>query len=384
MLTLAFVAVLGVGVVLGREISYGDVDGNDVINAADVTLLRRYIASTNRELFRQLNPDFNEANADANGDGVIDERDVTLLRVYLAAANPDDIHLGPVVTQTGRRSFRRSDFPADARFLALTFDDGPNTTFTVQILDNLYAHGAFATFYVNPYKFDAQTLPVIHRMIREGHDVENHTFNHTGMGSVSAAEARADLQRTSQAIFDATGFWPFSFRAPFFAWGHVDLGGGPMLFGLDRELNMAFVDSGLDPSDFNTQGAGGGQLIANRILTHSNDHLNGGNILLHDCGGARPQTVEAVRILVPALQARGFEIVTVRELFMIKEGMPETLNNGTMWPRVNQFVPVRRGQHDPRFPDLWPNHPRWFETISTNGWYTNPIPPWERQHERNQ
>jgi hypothetical protein len=77
--------------------SWGDVDGNGVINAADTTMLRRFIASGQTpEEFREWNPDFNPANADVNGNGTIDAADVTLLRRYLAATDPSTVHLGPL------------------------------------------------------------------------------------------------------------------------------------------------------------------------------------------------------------------------------------------------------------------------------------------------
>jgi hypothetical protein len=75
-------------------VHYGDVNGDGFINAADVTILRRFIAAGNPEPFTEA-PSFIRANADANGDGRIDSEDVTLLRRYLSAANPTTVPLGP-------------------------------------------------------------------------------------------------------------------------------------------------------------------------------------------------------------------------------------------------------------------------------------------------
>jgi hypothetical protein len=77
---------VNIGPVIDTAILYGDVDGDGQVNSADITLLRRYIASglTPQE-FVSLNPAFNAANADVNGDGDIDAEDVTLLRQYIAA-----------------------------------------------------------------------------------------------------------------------------------------------------------------------------------------------------------------------------------------------------------------------------------------------------------
>jgi hypothetical protein len=65
----------------------GDVDGDGVIDAADITLLRRYIAAEDKKAFLDANPRFNIDNADVNGDGVIDANDVALLRRYVAGFN---------------------------------------------------------------------------------------------------------------------------------------------------------------------------------------------------------------------------------------------------------------------------------------------------------
>jgi uncharacterized repeat protein (TIGR02543 family) len=76
-----------------EDILYGDVDGDGVIDAADVTLLRRYIAAENKDMFLIENPRFNRDNADVNGDGFIGPDDVALLRMYIAGF---DVVLGPL------------------------------------------------------------------------------------------------------------------------------------------------------------------------------------------------------------------------------------------------------------------------------------------------
>ena len=291
---------------------------------------------------------------------------------------------------SGRRTL--SDIPAGRKYVAITFDDGPNLTYTVQVLDKLAQHGAKATFYVQGQKITPATTPVLQRMIREGHDVCNHSWDHPTFGQLidgaaritTVAEARTNLQRTSQAIYDATGYWPFSFRAPFLEWGMGVFGGIDVIAGLDREFNMAFIDTGIDPSDFNQQGNPAG--IASNVTGRTDAVLDGGIILLHDCGGSRPGTVASLDIMLPALKARGFEIVTVRELFMVKGATPELFkgdpafgsappsNGSGMWPRVNQ-----RGEAVWRQwwqPDrLWPNNTNnWW----TQDWWSCATPPWQR------
>jgi peptidoglycan/xylan/chitin deacetylase (PgdA/CDA1 family) len=361
----------------------GDVDGNGVINAADVTMLRRYIAAADKNTFMNQNSGFVEANAHTAGAATITANDVTRLRQYLAAADPSSVQLQGKPPE-GRRDLRRSDFPAGTRFIALTFDDGPNTTYTVQILEELKRHGASATFYVNGNKINAQTTPILQRMVREGHDVDNHSWQHASFGQpidsmpnvTTQSAAIADLRNTSQAIYNATGFWPWSFRPPF-----LEL--GSWMSGLDSNPahlgRLPFIDTGIDTLDYNTQGEGGARTIADRVLnaTRGNpwpaqSHPDGGIVLMHDCGGARRQTVASLALFIPQMKARNprCEFVTVRQLFQITETNPETWTGVTMWPRVNQWVPVSaRPWNSPVY--LW-------DTPPPASYYTNPTPPWNR------
>jgi hypothetical protein len=74
---------------------FGDVNGDGIINAADVTMLRNYIAAADKDAFIEANSNFNKDYADVNGNGTIEPADVTLLRRYLAATDPSTVKLGP-------------------------------------------------------------------------------------------------------------------------------------------------------------------------------------------------------------------------------------------------------------------------------------------------
>ncbi|MCL1877875.1 MAG: polysaccharide deacetylase family protein, partial [Defluviitaleaceae bacterium] len=244
--------------------------------------------------------------------GEINEGDIVRI-TFRVGVDADAPPPAPIVLP--ERPNENMDFPAGTRFIALTFDDGPNTNYTVQILDELARLGATASFYVNPVKFNESTLPVVHRMISEGHDVENHSWNHASFGNdmgtgtiETAEEAFDDIARTSQKIFDVTGYWPFSFRAPFFQWGGDD----DILLGLDRRLNLVFVDSGMDTNDWQPRRTA--QNIADFVLETTSPE--GGVILLHDCGGSRQATVDSLALFIPEMQERGYEFVSVRQLFM--------------------------------------------------------------------
>lgn len=300
--------------------------------------------------------------------GVINRGDIVTITFavgeYLAPTflAPEQLPVRPAELQI-------SNFPQGTRFIALTFDDGPNTNYTVQILDELKRLGATASFFVNAVHFNEATLPVLSRMINEGHDVDNHSWNHRSFGdemvtgTISTVnDAINDLTRTSQAIFHATGYWPFAFRAPFFQWGGSD----NILYGLDRRLNMVFVDSGMDTNDW--QPGRSAKDIADTVLSHADP--SGGVILLHDGGGNRQRTVDSLALFIPQMQAQGYQFVSLRQLMMLTGSMPEMFTGVTMMPRPNQWVPTKNNSPVA----LWQNTPNWW----TQDWWTNETPPWER------
>jgi peptidoglycan/xylan/chitin deacetylase (PgdA/CDA1 family) len=93
----------------------------------------------------------------------------------------------------------------------LTFDDGPDATWTPQILDALAAEGASATFFV--VGREAQRRPALLRtIIAAGHEVANHGFAHRHPWTLSAAAGRREVRDGAAAIADATGLAPRFYR----------------------------------------------------------------------------------------------------------------------------------------------------------------------------
>ena len=342
-LALAVLMLAGLGLLIipaQANTNYGDVDGNGHINAADVTLLRRRVSDGNAS---NMPTNYNAENADVNGDKTIDINDVNLLRRHVAAVDPSTVPLGP----GGKRTFARSDFPTGARFLSLTYDDGPNRnvdTGTIGVLNNLLGIGAYATFYVQGQKV-AGHVDILQRMIREGHDVDNHSWNHPDFRQVSTTEGRRQIINTSNAIFNATGIWPWSFRAPYLEWG------GTTLNGLDVDLNMPFMGRNVETNDYTSP-------PVSDLLRFVNNANDGDIILFHDDGGPRPNTV-AVIPQFTAKQAQGFHFVTVRQLYEINNVSP-ILYAGQQWPCANTHISggVPTGGWIANRQPLYPNWPQ--------------------------
>lgn len=104
--------------------------------------------------------------------------------------------------------------PAEGRRVALTFDDGPTSPFTEQILDILRDRKVRATFFVcgkNVERFPE----IAQRIHAEGHTLGNHTYSHPFPFFSSQAEIAQEIDRTQEAIQKITGYRPNVFRPPY-------------------------------------------------------------------------------------------------------------------------------------------------------------------------
>ena len=189
----------------------------------------------------------------------------------------------------------------DAPMVALTFDDGPdNSDITTRILDTFATYGGHATFFQLGDR--ASSYPErIQRMIDEGHEVGNHTYDHSHMGD---AVTRDDIVSANDAIEEAGGIRPVSFRSP---------GGNTTEYirQICTEENMSLYYWSLDTRDWYTRDA------ESVISVIKNNVSDGDIILMHNIYGS---TAEAVQQIVPWLQEQGYQLVTVSQLLKAKTG----------------------------------------------------------------
>ncbi|MER5335056.1 polysaccharide deacetylase family protein [Micromonospora sp. NPDC002717] len=176
--------------------------------------------------------------------------------------------------------------------VALTFDDGPDPQYTPQVLALLREHHVRATFCV--VGENAQSHPdLIRAIVADGHTLCNHSWNHdVTLGQQSPETIRADLLRTSEAIRAAVPNAPIAYyRQPGGAWTDS-------VVSVARELGMTSLHWTVDPADWETPGA---SRIAGMVLTNVEP---GSVVLLHDAGGDRQGTVDALYEILPALTSR--------------------------------------------------------------------------------
>jgi peptidoglycan/xylan/chitin deacetylase (PgdA/CDA1 family) len=178
------------------------------------------------------------------------------------------------------------------RYVALTFDDGPDPRWTPQVLELLDRHDTKATFCVVGQL--AEAYPgLVRRIAAAGHTLCNHSWDHdVALGGRPPGQIRADLRRTTAAIQRAApGIRVSYYRQPGGAWTQ-------RVVRVAAELGMSSLHWAVDPQDWSRPGAGA---IADAIATGT---AAGGIVLLHDGGGERHGTVRALGRVLPRLAGR--------------------------------------------------------------------------------
>ena len=201
------------------------------------------------------------------------------------------------------------------KMLAFTFDDGPDPVHTPELLELFRAYGAKATFFVIGSALERHP-DIARTACDEGHELGNHTYSHPDLTKLGEDEMRTELAKTERLLADITGEATRTFRAPYLA-------SDERVEAMCREVG--YVMAGGVNSDTNDWAEPGVEHIVRSIRSH----LGSGHIfVLHDGGGDRSQTVEAMRRLLPELAADGYELVTVSELLDSAAGAEPEANPG--------------------------------------------------------
>jgi cellulose synthase/poly-beta-1,6-N-acetylglucosamine synthase-like glycosyltransferase/peptidoglycan/xylan/chitin deacetylase (PgdA/CDA1 family) len=230
---------------------------------------------------------------------------------------------GPILAWNGDRLAAR-DTPVGKR-IALTFDDGPDPRWTPKIAAALRRLNAPATFFVVGSQV-VRHPDVVRRLHRDGFELGNHTFTHADVAALPGWEQRLQLGLTDNTLAGTVGLRPRLFRPPY-----SSVPGAAPQQQADALAEVArrgydVVLADFDGEDWRRPGV-------DAIVAAATPQGNrGGIVLLHDGGGDRSQTVRAVERLVPALRARGFELVPVSELAGIPRDQAEVRVDG--WGRM--------------------------------------------------
>ena len=189
--------------------------------------------------------------------------------------------------------------------IALTFDDGPNTVITPQVLDLLEEYGAAASFFLIAQNITPESAEVVRRAKAMGCDIENHTLTHPFMDKLSLEEIRKEVDTCTEKIVEITGEAPKFFRPPFIAVSKE----------MYDNIDMTFI-CGAGCEDWVPEVTA--EQRAGRVLANAED---GQIVLLHDMQWNQ-NTVDALKTILPELKKRGYEFVTVTQLFERKNVTP--------------------------------------------------------------
>lgn len=195
--------------------------------------------------------------------------------------------------------------------IALTYDDGPQSSVGNRIMNVMNQYGGKCTFFVVGERVPGHAAEM-QRMVAEGFEVANHTQNHKYLNKIGAAEIQAQVEACNQTIQSICGIRPTLMRLP----------GGNKNSTVLANVRMPIILWNIDTKDWKTRNA---QATVNSVLGHVKD---GDIVLMHEL---YPATADATDVLVPALVSQGFQLVTVSELAYYKGAV---LNPGQIYNRI--------------------------------------------------
>lgn len=203
----------------------------------------------------------------------------------------------------------------EKKVVALTFDDGPSSLYTEQILAILKEKGVKATFFLTGLNMKGNEK-LVKRMAREGHIVANHSFSHKNLVLAGKETIREEIEKNEVLVQELAGVSYKLFRAPYGAYN------SPILMNYLKGEDYLVVGWSVDPQDWKTQDV---DYLVKNVLENVEP---GAIILLHDGpenlgrkeGLRREGTVRAVGTIIEELRKKGYRFLTMVELIEVDEG----------------------------------------------------------------
>ena len=187
---------------------------------------------------------------------------------------------------------------AGRRVIALTFDDGPGP-YTPEVLSMLQRYRVPATFFeigVNTLGYPQYTR----QLAAAGYPVENHTWNHVDLATLPVSGYPTQIDQTQNRIRLLTGVTPTCVRPPYNSWNGTSLE-------QTAQRGLTTMSYSIDPRDWTMPGT---QAIVDRVVGAA---FPGAVVDLHDGGGNRQETVDALPQIIASLRARGYSFVPICE-----------------------------------------------------------------------
>ena len=218
--------------------------------------------------------------------------------------------------------------PEGAKLLAITFDDGPGP-YTAELLDGLAERGVSATFFVNGA--NAAAYPeTLKRIVSDGHQLANHTYNHRDLNQCSAKTVQTEISSVQALITAAGGDDPAYIRAPY---GNSDAA-------VRAQCPAPLIYWSVDPEDWKYRDA---DTVQKNLVSGAFD---GAILLAHDI---HKTTVPGALAAIDELMEAGYEFVTVKELLLRRGIEPQA--GVIYYSAPNLGVNLTHEQLDPQYFD---------------------------------
>lgn len=203
----------------------------------------------------------------------------------------------------GGDTVKRIDYELDPSkpTIAITFDDGPNATTTMEILDVLEKYQVRASFFLIGTNINDESAKSVKRAYDLGCDIENHSKTHSYMDKMTADEIKDEVAYVNDKVKEITGTTPKFFRPPYIAINNT----------MYDNIDMTFI-SGYGCNDWEDR-----VTAEYRAKYLEKKAADGVIFLLHDAEG-NSKTVEALDKAIPILLEKGFQFATISELFELK------------------------------------------------------------------
>ncbi|SDA10322.1 Peptidoglycan/xylan/chitin deacetylase, PgdA/CDA1 family [Ruminococcus sp. YE71] len=252
-------------------------------------------------------------NADGESTSAADKPAET---VSAAETTPEDSSSEPEVLVP-----KEHTYDPEKPLIALTFDDGPNTTCTPQVLDLLEKNDAVGTFFLIGQNINDDNAEVVKRAYLMGCEIADHSYTHEYFTKMTPDQMKEEISKTEELITGIIGKGSTFFRPPYIA----------VNMDMYENIDLCFI-SGYGCNDWDSA-----VTVQERIDKTLEQACDGAIILLHD----QPQnfaTVEALETIIPSLAEQGYEFVTVSELFEAKGIDPAD----ELWGRYRTFSVVEK------------------------------------------
>jgi peptidoglycan-N-acetylglucosamine deacetylase len=227
------------------------------------------------------------------------------------------------------------------RKLALTFDDGPDPTWTPKIIDILKSKGIVGTFFVIGEEAN-QYDSIVKREYALGDEIGNHTFTHPDFEEITKSDLQIQLNLTEMLIESSLGVKTTLFRPPYGVDVEPETASEIHMLPVPQDMGYLIIGGRIDPHDWGEPNGGPpppAETIVKRVVDQVEAH-DGNILLLHDGGGNRSHTVEALPQIIDQLRSKGYEFVSVSQLLGEKRAqvMPPLTHKEWLMVRLDAAI----------------------------------------------